>query len=256
MVQDYPLVVSLDTATRCSTVALSRGTLADGEVLACLSLSSNVTHSRRLIGAVETLFKETDTDWSHIEAVAVGLGPGSFTGLRIGMATAKGFAGAGGKKLIGMSTLDALAAMCVTEKNICVVLDARKQQIYSAWYRHDEETGLQRKSEIRVLTPQHLAGEIQDPVLMVGDGVLTYGAYWRQELGSLVSYAPAQLHLPSAAAIGLLGGALLAQDMCLDIAAATPLYVRASDAELSLQDKKASAKKQAAVVFPGKDPLS
>jgi tRNA threonylcarbamoyladenosine biosynthesis protein TsaB len=255
MPQEYPLIVSLDTATRCSTVALSRGTLADGEVLACLSLNSNVTHSRRLIGAVDTLLQETETDWSHIEAVAVGLGPGSFTGLRIGMATAKGFAGAGGKKLIGVSTLDALAAMCVTEKKICAVLDARKKQIYSAWYRYGEETGLQRESEIRVLTPQQLVAEIEEPVLMVGDAVVTYGEYWRKELGSLVSYAPVQLHLPSAAAIGLLGGALLAEDSCLDIAAATPLYVRASDAELSLQDRKTSAKRQAAAFFQEKDRL-
>ncbi|MEE4241264.1 MAG: tRNA (adenosine(37)-N6)-threonylcarbamoyltransferase complex dimerization subunit type 1 TsaB [Desulfopila sp.] len=241
MAGDYPLIVSFDTATKCSSVALSRGTLSDGEVLACLSLSTTVTHSRRLVGSVDFLFQETGTDWANVEAVAVGLGPGSFTGLRIGMATAKGFAGAGGKKLIGVPTLDALAALCLTTIDICVVLDARKKQIYSALYRHEGKDGLQRKNEVRVLTPEQLVADIQEPTLMVGDGVQTYGDYWKKELGNLVTFAPAQLHQPSAGAVGLLGGGLLEKGVCLNVASATPLYVRASDAELSLKDKRASA---------------
>lgn len=232
-----PIILSLETATRCSSVALTRGTLAEGEVLACLSFSSSITHSRRLIGIVDTILRETDTDWQAIEGVAVGLGPGSFTGLRIGMATAKGFAAAAGKKLLGMPTLDALAAMCVADASICAVIDARKKQVYAAFYEGGGDCRL-RRGRIQVFSPQQLVDAVDEPVIMIGDGVITYGDFLREQLGDLVRFAPPQLHTPSAAAVGLLGGGLLAENHCLDIAAATPVYVRASDAELSLGDIK------------------
>jgi tRNA threonylcarbamoyladenosine biosynthesis protein TsaB len=239
MTDSYPLLLALDTATKCSTVALTRGTLMDGEVLACLSLSSSITHSRRIIGAVDRLFSDTATNWSDIDAVAVGLGPGSFTGLRIGMATAKGFAAAAEKRLVGVSTLDALAAMCVTDKTIIVVMDARKKQVYTAAYRRSKNNGsLTRLSEIKVVSPEQVAMGIREEVVMIGDGVITYGELWRERLGDLANFASMHLHAPSASAVGLLCGALFKEGNCLAIGAAAPLYVRASDAELSLADKK------------------
>ncbi len=234
-----PLLLALDTSTKCSTVALTRGTVENGEVLACLSLGASITHSRRLISSVDRLFLETETKWSDIDAVAVGLGPGSFTGLRIGMATAKGFAAAAEKKLVGVSTLDALAAMCVTEKSIIAVMDARKKQVYTATYRRAQDNGrLTRLSEIKVVSPEYVAMEIREEAVMIGDGVIAYGELWREKHGDLVRFAPMHLHSPSAAAVGLLCGTLLKEGKCLDVGAAAPLYVRASDAELSLADKK------------------
>jgi tRNA threonylcarbamoyladenosine biosynthesis protein TsaB len=234
-----PLLLALDTATKCSTVALTRGTLIDGEVLACLSLSSSITHSRRIISSVERLFIDTETTWPDIDAVAVGMGPGSFTGVRIGMATAKGFAAAAEKKLVGISTLDALAAMCVTDKPIVVAMDARKKQVYTATYHYDNGPGnLTRIGEIKVVSPECVAKEIHEEVVIIGDGVITYGELWQKSLGDLAQFAPMHLHAPSASAVGLLCGARLKDGNCLGIGAAAPLYVRASDAELSLADKK------------------
>lgn len=238
MTANEPLLLSLETSTRCSSVALTRGTLADGEVLAEMSLSSNITHSRRLVTAVDTLFSETRIDWEQIAGIGAGLGPGSFTGLRIGMATAKGFAFAGQKRLLGVSTLDALAAMCVTRRRICAVIDARKKQVYMAFYRWVEGKGVVREGELRALSPQRLTEEIQEPTIMIGDGVSTYGRFFRDELKDMVTFAPATLHRPSAAAIGLLCGRLYAKGDFLESAGSTPHYVRASDAELSLADKK------------------
>lgn len=243
MTEQAPLILSLDTATRCSSVALTRGKTAAGEVLAQISFSTGITHSRRLLNSVETLLQETETDWVEIDAVAVGLGPGSFTGLRIGMATAKGFAVAAGKKLLGVSTLDALASMCVTEKRICAVIDARKKQVYCAFYRFDEQKGPLPEGKVLPLSPQQLIDQISEPVLMIGDGVVTYGELFKNELGSLVTYAPFHLHVPSAAAIGLLCGILFEENRYLDIGTAAPVYVRASDAELSLVTKKKMAAK-------------
>lgn len=245
MMEHLPLILSLDTSTKCCSISLTRGTLADGEVLASLSLSSNITHSRRLVNGVDQLFRETDIDWPDIAAVAVGLGPGSFTGLRIGMATAKGFAAAAGIKLVGVSTLDGLAANCLTISKICSVVDARKKQVYRAFYQRNSFGQIERTGEIRAVSPEILAAEIDEPVLMVGDGITSYGKLWKSILKEKVEFAPCQFNQPSASAIGMLCGQLFKEEKYLDIGSASPLYVRASDAELSLADKK--KKKQVSV---------
>ncbi len=233
-----PLILALDTSTACCTLAITCGTAVQGRILASVSLNSRVRHSRRLLTAIDWMFSETDVDWSMVEGIAIGLGPGSFTGLRIGMATAKGLAATSGKPLLGISTLDALACRCTTEKMICAVLDARKKQVYTAWYRPSLSGPAHRIGEIRAVDPEVLAAEIEKPVLMVGDGVLTYGELWRRNLGDKVAFAPIDLLYPSAAVIGLLGGIELAEGRSLDLASAVPLYIRASDAELSIERKK------------------
>ncbi len=233
-----PLILALDTATGCCSLALTTGTVAGGSVMASLSLNSRVTHSRRLISAIDWLFAETEVDWPMIDGIAVGLGPGSFTGLRIGMATAKGLAATAGKPLLGISTLDALAGNCLTTRLICAAVDARKREVYVAFYRCDGSGVARRISEIRAVDPLKLADEIEEPVLIVGDGVLVYGDCWQRDFGGKVEFAPASLHYPSAAVIGLLGGQNLQNDQILDLATAVPLYVRASDADLSLESKK------------------
>ena len=240
MAGQRPLILALDTATSCCSLALTAGTMADSSVLASLTLNSSITHSRRLICAIDWLFAETGVDWSRIDGIAVGLGPGSFTGLRIGMATAKGLAATAGKPLLGVSTLDALAGSCMTTRLICAALDARKREVYVAFYRCDDTGVPRRVSAIRAIDPLQLADEIHEPVVIVGDGALVYGDHWRRELGAKAAFAPAALHYPSAAVLGLLGAGNLQKNQILDLAAAVPLYVRASDAELSLEAKKTS----------------
>jgi len=237
MKQQGRLILALDTSTACCTLALTRGTAMQGEVLASISLNSGARHSRRLLSVIDWMFSETEVDWPMIEGIAVGLGPGSFTGLRIGMATAKGLAATADVPLAGISTLDALACNCTTEKLICAVLDARKKQVYAAFYRLGTSGIVERIGEIHAVDPAILMREIQESVLMVGDAVLTYGGMWQEGLGDKVAFAPSGLHYPSAAIVGLLGGNELAAGRNLDLASAVPLYVRASDAELGLKRK-------------------
>ena len=165
-----PLILSMDTATPCSAVALTYGTRKNGRVLASLSLTGNVTHSRRLFAAIDYLMKEAGIEWSLIAGIGVSLGPGSFTGLRIGMATAKGLAAATGKALLGVSTLDSLAAKCFTDRLICTVLDARKKEVYAAFYRCNDNGFSERISDMTVLPPEKLATVIDEPVVLIGDG--------------------------------------------------------------------------------------
>jgi len=232
--QQLPLILSLDTASSCSSVALTRGSVANGQVLASLSLNSNITHSRRLLAAIDWLLSEAEADWQAVTGLAISLGPGSFTGLRIGMATVKGLATAIHKPLLGVSTLDALAFNCTGEQLICTVLDARKKEVYTCFYRSDLYGIPRRIGAIRVITPQRLVADIEQPVLFVGDAVMVYGDFWKEALGASFVSAPRTLHYPCASAIGLLAGEMLQQDQCLELSTAVPLYVRASDAELSL----------------------
>jgi tRNA threonylcarbamoyladenosine biosynthesis protein TsaB len=206
-------------------------------VLASLSLTGKVTHSRRLFAALDYIMKETGVDWLSISGIGVSLGPGSFTGLRIGMATAKGLAAAAGKVLLGVSTLDSLAARIVTSKLICTVLDARKKEVYTAFYRCNEKGQSERVSDMAVMAPERLTAAISEPVVMVGDGAKIYADMFKKILGENVIFAPAQLHEPSASSLGMLAGELFLAGKHLELAAAVPVYIRSSDAELNLLQK-------------------
>ncbi len=242
MSSDHPLILSVDTSTSASSAALTAGHVHDGELIASVSLNGKITHSRRLLASIDWLLSESTVDICDVDAIAVGMGPGSFTGLRIGMATVKGLAMAAGKPLLGVPTLDALAVNCSSKQDVCVVLDARKKEVYTAWYKADSSGVQRRQSEIRALAPELLAAEIQQPVLMVGDGLITYGDVFREQLGKQLTVAPLSLHYPSAAAVGFLCAEKFINTDVLDLDTAAPCYVRASDAELSLVKKKEQGK--------------
>lgn len=238
-----PLILSLDTATPCSAVALTSGTRTHGRVLASLSLTGNVTHSRRLLGAIDYLMQKAGVGWPDLDGIAVSLGPGSFTGLRIGMATAKGLAAATGKMLLGVPTLDGLAAKCCSEKLICAILDARKQEVYTAFYRLGRNGLTERVSEMAVMPPEKLAAAITEPVVLVGDGAMVYYDQFKQLLGEKVAFAPSPLNEPSAPSLGMLAGESFIAGDHLDLATAVPLYIRSSDAELNLMRKAIKSEK-------------
>ncbi len=238
MSTERPLILAVDTATSCSSVALTAGDVHSGELLASLTLNSQVTHSRRLLTALDWLLSESNVSFAELDGLAVGLGPGSFTGLRIGMATVKGLAMATGKPLLGVSTLDALALRCSGEKPVYALLDARKKEVYTAFYRQDGQGVLRRQGKIQALSPEQLAEEISEPIMMVGDGLFAYGHFFQERLGALLTLAPLPLHYPSADAIGFLCCEQLQKGEVMDLDSGVPLYVRASDAELSLVRKQ------------------
>lgn len=232
---DNNYILAVDTATPCSTVALTCGTREAGIVLAASSASSSVTHSRRLLVAIERLLADCGIATAAIKGYAVGLGPGSFTGLRIGLATVKGLAAAADRSLYGLSTLDMIAAGVNVPGPLRVVLDARKKEVYTALYLPDKEGRPARATSIAVVSPQQLVRQITEPVLLAGDGLFAYRDFWRSELGDLVRFAPVHQWSPNAAILGLLAGEQLARGESLDLGSTVPLYVRASDAELNLK---------------------
>lgn len=233
-----PLILAIDTATAATSLALTRGTRRKGEVIGALLLSANITHSRRLLSSIDWLLGQVNVGWRDIDAIGVGLGPGSFTGLRIGMSTAKGLAVAADIGLIGVSTLDSLAAKCVTDLLICSVVDARKKEVYAGFYRISDSGVPKRISEITACSPQDLVVQINEPVMMVGDGAVVYRTLFAEALQGKLTFAPSPLNEPSAASLGMLCGERFLDNDFLQVDAAVPLYVRSSDAELNLKKRQ------------------
>ena len=227
-----PVILALETATLCGSVAL----VSQDRCLAEFSLQTGETHSRRLLAGVDWLLQETNIDWPTIDAVAVSLGPGSFTGLRIGLATAKGLVLAGGAKLIGVGTLDGLAAQLFAAGDIliCPVLDARKKEVYCGFYKCDDQGMPRLQGQYLVISPDELCGRINEPVVLLGDGATFYGGLFQEKLAHFLKVVPAQVYFPRAATIGLLALEKWQRQEFLDPAGAEPIYIRPSEAELNL----------------------
>jgi len=233
------MILAIETATSCGSVSLSKGYGQRFHLLAECSSQPGITHSRRLFGSIDWMMTSGRIGWDALDAVAVSLGPGSFTGLRIGMAAAKSIAMAADKPLIGVPTLDALA-LNVTGSNRLVgcLLDARKQQVYAGFYR-DDASGLPRSTSDPVaISPDKLLAELEEPVLLIGSGVGVYRDILLEN--ELVKIIPGHLSTTRASHVGQLAGEMLAEGRTLDPATAVPVYVRASEAEVNLKQKKAS----------------
>jgi len=226
------LIVSIETATGCGSVALTRGGLADGRILAEATAQPELTHSRRLLGSVEWVLRAGGVVWDEVDGIAVSLGPGSFTGLRIGMAAAKGLSFASGVPLLGVETLDAIALSCpYIDRPLWCLLDARKEQLYAACYRPSTEGRPQRCHPAAVMSVAELLEKISCPVLLAGPGVALYPDLLASLEHSRI--IPATLSSPRAARLGFLAAGHLQQGKLLDPLTAAPLYVRASEAELN-----------------------
>jgi len=227
-----PVILAIETATMCGSIGL----VADKNFVAEFSLQTGETHSRRLMAGVDWVLQETGLDWPAIDAVAVSLGPGSFTGLRIGLATAKGLALAADTKIIGVGTLDGLAAQLfgLGKILVCPVLDARKKEVFAGFYRCDEQGIPRLQGEWWVVRPEKLCERIQEPVVLLGDGAAVYEDVFRDRLGDLLLLPQQETYFPRAASIGMLAAEKWHQDIFLDPASADPIYIRPSEAELHL----------------------
>jgi tRNA threonylcarbamoyladenosine biosynthesis protein TsaB len=227
-------VLGIDTSTPCGSVGL----IDEERVVADYFLNIPVTHTERLLGAIELLLREARSSIEDIDGWAISLGPGSFTGLRIGVSTVKGLACATKKPVAGVSTLDVLA--CQTSPTpylICPILDARKQEVYTAFYRYEDWNLIKRQSTYEAIRPEDLVKNIQERTIFVGDGVKTYGEYFRNLLPSLAILSPFSLNAPYGSVVAKLGLALLRKGKNLDIANFTPIYVRPSEAEIKWRER-------------------
>ena len=222
-------ILAVDTSTSAGSVAIVDGL----RVLAECNLESAHTHNRRLLKTVDDLLNHLGCVLEDLDGLAVTLGPGSFTGIRIGISTMKTLAWALDKPYAGIPTLDALAApLHFASFPVCPVLDARKKEVYTASYQPDGQGLCRRTSPYQVIEPLKLLARIKVPTLFCGDGWLQYRGTFRKELGDLAMELPGPYHLVRASFVAELAQQRFAQGPGDDPVTSVPIYVRPSEAEL------------------------
>ena len=228
------IVLAMDTSTRTGSVAV----VGENRLIAEYNLNISETHASRLMLMIDEVLKDAHLTITKMDAIAVGLGPGSFTGLRIGIATAKGLAIALNKPIAGIPTLDALAhSLSCTSGLICPILDAKRGEIYAALYRCHGHI-LQKLTGDLVLPMKELLSRINAQVTFLGDAIDIYRDLIEEELGKKASFAPYYLRLPRAANVAALGLEKLKAGEEGPLNRIRPLYVRRAEAEVRWQKKK------------------
>jgi tRNA threonylcarbamoyladenosine biosynthesis protein TsaB len=222
------LVLALDTST-------SRGSLAlvqDQQLLAAYTLESPASYLNRLLAGIDHLFQETGHTIGEVNLMVVSQGPGNFTGLRLGLATAKGLALAVGCPVITVNTLDALAANFIfTALPVCSIIDAKKHEIYAAFYDCRAGAG-QLRSDYLLLKPAALAARILEPTIITGPGLERYGPLFLEVLGDLAVFPPLEFCHVRASVLARLGLEQVATGRIPDLDKLAPFYLRPADAEL------------------------
>jgi len=214
-------VLAVDTSTMAGGVALLDGSRVIGESL----VDVRTTHSERLMVAVDRALSDAGWAPENLDGFAVTIGPGSFTGLRIGLAAVKGLALALGRPIAAVPTLDAMAAgLPWAMRPVCPVLDARKGEVYACLYRWDGLI-MRREWEYLALAPDALAARLTEPVIGVGDGAALIASSW------MTPTEPVRRG-PSAAVVGWLGHERLRRGETVDATTLVPLYLRPSEAAL------------------------
>ena len=220
-------ILGIDTSTPIGSVAL----IDDENLVAEHTLNIVQAHSSRLMPAIDTVLTWSDITAADLDACAVGIGPGSFTGIRIGVATIKSLCYALDKPIVGVSTLEAVAYnLRWTNGVICPVFDARRREVYGAifeggtqWQRLTEELCLPIEAFLDRLDT-HISANTS--INFVGDGLFTYGDTVRERLGERVHFADAIFNVPRGATIAHLGRQRLQNDDVDDYWTLVPNYVR------------------------------
>lgn len=218
----------VDTSTSVCSVALT----VDDRPVAEYVVDSGKTLTERLLSAIGAVLADGGLDVDDLDGFGVAIGPGSFTGVRIGVATVKGLALAVGKPAVGFSSLALLAfnlPWCAYP--VCPLFDARKNEVYAGLYR----CGRLPEPLIadRVLPPAQLLKEIGEPTLFLGDGAVRYHELIVTTLGDRAVFAPPHCTLPRAAAGALLAGELFRSGRIAPLPLLNPSYIRPSEAELA-----------------------
>jgi tRNA threonylcarbamoyladenosine biosynthesis protein TsaB len=191
------------------------------------------THSTGLWRILTFLLSEAGWNLGDVEAWAVCQGPGSFTGVRIGLATVKALALVTRKPAVTVSALEALAAPWIyTPYLICPLIDARKQEVYSAGYRSNPEGRLARVLAEAHERPLDLAARLEEPAILVGSGAWLYRSLFKERLGSRALIPPPAHHPLSLQHLGAIAGERLRRGLTEAPHDLRPLYLRSPDAEM------------------------
>ena len=228
-------ILTVDSSSFTGSVALCCGDSLVAESL--LNVCS--THSEKLLKQIDLLLSEAGCTLDDLDLLAVVNGPGSFTGLRIGIATVKGLAQVLNIPVVAVSALQTAAMnLPLSSVPICAFLDARKKEVYSQLFEWRHSVGPVAIGEPSVLSPEKLLKQLPDKVALVGDGVVLYRRYIENILGDRALIPVATAHQLRAAHASWLALQFWQAGLSQGAAAILPTYIRPSDAELNLSAKQ------------------
>lgn len=228
------LILALDTSAKPVSCALAEGE----RVIAEFYANTGLTHSQTLMPMIENLLNVAGKTVAQLDAIAVNAGPGSFTGVRIGVSAVKGIAFAHKIPCISISTLESMAEKTagIPQTVICCLMDARCQQVYAALFEKDGEGNLIRLAEDEALTMAQMEERLLTmgrPVILVGDGSAMCYRVWKDTVPN-VCLAPAAVRYQSAASTAMVGLRRFADGQVITAEELQPLYLRLPQAEREL----------------------
>lgn len=232
-------ILGIDSSGLVASVAV----VEEETLLAEYTVNYKKTHSQTLLPMLDEIAKMTELELSTIDAIAVAAGPGSFTGLRIGSATAKGLGLALNKPLISVPTVAALAYnLWGSDALICPLMDARRNQVYTGIYRFENEkmVTVQEQTAIAVTELAEKINTLGKKVIFLGDGVPVYRTVLEETVTVPFLFAPAHLNKQRAGAVAVLGMVLAKEGKTETAAAHQPDYLRLSQAERERAQKEAA----------------
>ena len=229
-------ILAIDTASSTGSVAV-----VDGEtLLAEITVARRDTHSRRLMNMIDGALDMTGLTMERIDGFVFTKGPGSFTGLRIGLSVIKALALASSKPMVGVSSLAVLAFQARgASLLICPMMDARNNELYCARYRLMDD-GLAPVMAEKALPPEESVADIAEPCLLIGDGAHRYRSFFESRLGKCARFAAVADGIPRALTVAQLGLTRLQAHQTDPVQTTVPVYLRKSYAELKKTADKAA----------------
>ena len=233
-------ILSIDTSTKNFSLAVS----TNGRVVRYRNILLDKVLESSIIPAIEKILKDSKLKFRELDGYAVGLGPGSFTSLRVGLSTIKAFAFATGKPVVGISSLDVIAANVIEERadEICVIMDARRQQVYACLFANEGGTP-KRKTDYLLTNIDDLLDRVHGKTLFVGDGV----PLWREMIkekylkvakkGCHALFSPEKDAVPQARNLSRLAYGRFNKKEYDDVEVLVPIYLYSQDCQVEPSKK-------------------
>ena len=233
-------LLAIDASGVAGSVAYMKNGKLAGEYYFC----DKLTHSQTIMPMLEHMKSLIQIDLEEIDAIAVTSGPGSFTGLRIGVTAAKALALALNVPIIGVPTLDVIAGgIHFTDYYICPIMDARRNQVYTALYKWQEDQ-LERLTDYMATDINEYVERLKEyegKIIFLGDGVSVYREVIESILGDRALFAPSFCNLQHASVLGNMAEKLYEEGKSEDPSTFVPMYLRKSQAEREKEEREKNA---------------
>ena len=223
------MTLAFDTSSKTAAVAL----LQDDIILYDTIINVELNHSEVLLPAIDQACLQTKIKIAEIDLFACTIGPGSFTGLRIGVSTLKGLILATGRSAVGISSLAALALnVGKSSKIICSAMDAGRGQVYTAYYRYNENGLLDQIGTDKAVDPREIIHNPEEEIIFVGDGAIKYAGIINNTKNKKINIASATQQYIRASSVGILGREKYNRKELLNPETFVPVYLRSANARV------------------------